>query len=218
MAPTLREDPCTLPSAVRSSMVGQGRGSLGAQRRVLSSFPRTCCLTGVGSMSGKSPWREVVGSGLRPAGRGSAAAVTEEITSSFPPELSRVPEVSGERGSVSWLLGAEGWRAHRGWGQTQMHPNTTPHKFRASDPLPIKWVQGQRGYTCGKQADEKMLDIICHEENGGTISLYCDGCDKHTHTEINAGEEVEKLEPSRLAGGHVNSAVAVGNRGGASNR
>ena len=77
MAPTLGEDPCNLPFAVRSSMVGQGRGSQGDQRRVLSSSQRTCCLTWVGSISRKSPWRDVVGRGLRPGGRGSAGAGTE---------------------------------------------------------------------------------------------------------------------------------------------
>lgn len=76
--------------------------------------------------------------GTQAGGRGPAVLACSRYLPVLPPclELSRVPEVSGKRGSALWLLGVRGWRAC--WGQTLMGTRATPHKFRASAALSTK--------------------------------------------------------------------------------
>lgn len=164
MAPTMDLNHHS-PSAVRSSMLGQGQCSLGAQRRS-SSAPRTYCRPWGGRWSRKTSWRDAEGRG---SGRGKESSPvlphSRHLSISPPgPELSRVPEVSGECGSPLWPLQGRGWRAWRGWGQIRMSPgcHTTPGSLKPQLPLSIKWGQIPEKMYKWQKAHEKILTIISH--------------------------------------------------------
>ena len=68
----------------------------------------------------------------------------------------------------------------------------------------------QRRHTDGQQTHEKMLNITNHQKNAdqnySEVSPHTgyNGHDQKNLETINAGESVEKREPSCISGGNVN--------------